>query len=57
MQNPIQPHPDRPIRLTDCILLDAWWADLKDEERSRRDTLRIVVNRSERRDRDADTSR
>lgn len=25
MRNPIQPTPDRPIPLPDCILMDAWW--------------------------------
>lgn len=33
MRNPIQPSPDRPIPLPDRILMDAWWADLRDETR------------------------
>jgi hypothetical protein len=43
MRNPIQPSPNRPIPLPDCILMDAWWADLRDEERRRPETvLRLV---------------
>ena len=33
MRNPIQPSPDRPIPLPDCILMDAWWADRRDDLR------------------------
>jgi hypothetical protein len=57
MRNPIPPSPDRPIPLPDCILLDAWWTDLKDEERARRETLRVIVNREPRHERDTDTHR
>ena len=52
MRNPILPSLDRPVPLPDCILLDAWWADLKDEERARRETLRVLTSQSTRDDRD-----
>jgi hypothetical protein len=43
MRNPIHPSPDRPIPLPDCILMDAWWADRRDELRERsRVGLRLV---------------
>jgi hypothetical protein len=42
MRNPIQPSPDRPIPLPDCILMDAWWADRRDELRTRPVELRLV---------------
>lgn len=29
MRNPIQASVDRPVPLPDCILRDAWWADLR----------------------------
>jgi hypothetical protein len=35
MRNPIQPSLQRPVPLPDCILMDAWWADLADENRRR----------------------
>jgi hypothetical protein len=57
MRNPIPSSPDRPIPLPDCILLDAWWADLKDEDRVRREMLRVIVNREPRHERDADAHR
>jgi hypothetical protein len=47
MRNPIQPSPDRPIPLPDCILMDAWWADRRDELRQRPVELRLVVDREE----------
>ena len=48
MRNPIQPSPDRPIPLPDCILMDAWWADRRDELRARQVELRLVhVEREE----------
>jgi hypothetical protein len=48
MRNPIQPSPDRPIPLPDCILMDAWWADRRDELRERPVELRLVhVEREE----------
>jgi hypothetical protein len=42
MRNPIQPSPDRPIPLPDCILMDAWWTDRRDELRERPVGLRLV---------------
>lgn len=42
MRNPIQPSPDRPIPLPDCILMDAWWADRNDRLRERPIDLRVV---------------
>jgi hypothetical protein len=42
MRNPIQPSPDRPIPLPDCILMDAWWTDRRDELRDRPAGLRLV---------------
>jgi hypothetical protein len=43
MRNPIQPSPDRPIPLPDCILMDAWWAEAREEARQRDDRgLRLV---------------
>ena len=47
MRNPIQPSPDRPIPLPDCILMDAWWADRRDELRERPVELRLVTIESE----------
>jgi hypothetical protein len=43
MRNPIQPSPDRPIPLPDCILMDAWWTDRRDELRERPVGLRLVT--------------
>jgi len=43
MRNPIQPSPDRPVPLPDCILLDAWWADTRAEAEERRALLRLVA--------------
>ncbi len=43
MRNPIQPSPDRPIPLPDCILLDAWWADTRAEFEERRALPRLVA--------------
>jgi hypothetical protein len=43
MRNPIQPSPDRPIPLPDCILLDAWWADTRAELAERRALRRCVT--------------
>ena len=42
MRNPIQPSPDRPIPLPDCILMDAWWADRRNDLRERPPGLRLV---------------
>jgi hypothetical protein len=42
MRNPIQPSPERPIPLPDCILMDAWWADRREEVRERPVGLRLV---------------
>jgi hypothetical protein len=43
MRNPIQPSLDRPVPLPDCILTDAWWADLRDDTRSdTRQLLQII---------------
>ena len=60
MRNPIQPSPDRPIPLPDCILMDAWWTDRRDVLRERPVDLRLVHVASEegRHDRDhrADSS-
>jgi hypothetical protein len=42
MRNPIQPSPERPIPLPDCILMDAWWADRREEVRERPAGLRLV---------------
>jgi hypothetical protein len=48
MRNPIQPSPDRPIPLPDCILLDAWWADRADGLRERSPVvLRLVSGNRE----------
>ena len=47
MRNPIQPSPDRPIPLPDCILMDAWWTDRRDELRERPVGLRLVQIESE----------
>lgn len=43
MRNPIQPSPDRPIPLPDCILMDAWWTERRDELRERPTGLRLVI--------------
>jgi hypothetical protein len=43
MRNPIQPSPDRPIPLPDCILMDAWWTERRDELRERPAGLRLVI--------------
>lgn len=42
MRNPIQPSPDRPIPLPDCILMDAWWTDRRVELREPTVALRLV---------------
>ena len=47
MRNPIQPSPDRPIPLPDCILMDAWWADRREEVRERPAGLRLVIGERE----------
>lgn len=48
MRNPIQPSPDRPIPLPDCILMDAWWADKRDDARERSPSvLRLVTGQRE----------
>ncbi|HVY50187.1 MAG TPA: hypothetical protein VHA07_01360 [Devosia sp.] len=44
MRNPIQPSPDRPIPLPDCILMDGWWADRPVARRGERGSLlRLVI--------------
>jgi hypothetical protein len=48
MRNPILPSPNRPIPLPDCILMDGWWADRRDELRERSGSvLRLVGEREE----------
>ena len=48
MRNPILPSPDRPIPLPDCILMDGWWAERRDELRVRSESvLRLVGERQE----------
>lgn len=47
MRNPIQPSPDRPIPLPDCILMDAWWADRREDVRERPAGLHLVQVESE----------
>lgn len=49
MRNPIQPSPDRPIPLPDCILMDAWWAEIREmpRERSDRGPRLVIGNREE----------
>ena len=47
MRNPIQPSPDRPIPLPDCILMDAWWTDRRKDMRERPDRLRLVIGARE----------
>lgn len=47
MRNPIQPSPDRPIPLPDCILMDAWWADRREDGREGPLGLRPVQIESE----------
>ena len=48
MRNPIHPSPDRPIPLPDCILMDGWWADRRDELRERSGSvLRLMSQREE----------
>jgi hypothetical protein len=48
MRNPIQPSPDRPIPLPDCILMDAWWADRTADTRDRSPVvLRLVSGNRE----------
>ena len=42
MRNPIQPSPERPIPLPDCILMDAWWTQRDVEQREMPDRLRLV---------------
>lgn len=57
MRNPIQPSPDRPIPLPDCILLDAWWADTRAEIDARRALLRLVATDGAERDGQRDARR
>jgi hypothetical protein len=47
MRNPIQPSPDRPIPLPDCILMDAWWTQVDADRRERSDRLRLVIGARE----------
>jgi hypothetical protein len=48
MRNPIQPSPNRPIPLPDCILMDAWWADAREDVRERSaSALRLVIDERE----------
>ncbi len=48
MRNPIQPSPDRPIPLPDCILMDAWWADRGERSRDIHGSgMRLVVGARE----------
>lgn len=48
MRNPIQPSPNRPIPLPDCILMDSWWADRRDGPRDRSGSvLRLVIGERE----------
>jgi hypothetical protein len=47
MRNPIQPSPDRPIPLPDCILMDAWWTQEDPDRRERSDRLRLVIGARE----------
>jgi hypothetical protein len=44
MRNPIQPSPDRPIPLPDCILMDGWWADQQGGLRERSASLLRLVS-------------
>jgi hypothetical protein len=43
MRNPIQPSPDRPVPLPDCILMDGWWADRDDKLRERSESMPRLV--------------
>ncbi len=55
MRNPIQPSPDRPVPLPDCILMDAWWADHREETSgTTRQLLQIISGKRDegRNDRD-----
>lgn len=56
MRNPIPPSPERPVPLPDCILLDAWWADLRDDERTA-SLPRVIASRDGRDDRDVQQRR
>ncbi len=47
MRNPIQPTPDRPVPLPDCILMDAWWTEHNDRERHGADRLRPITGARE----------
>ncbi len=47
MRNPIQPSPERPIPLPDCILMDAWWTDRRDDVRDRSGRVRLIGTREE----------
>lgn len=47
MRNPIQPSPDRPIPLPDCILMDAWWADREAARERPQVALRLVSGNRE----------
>lgn len=47
MRNPIQPSPDRPIPLPDCILMDAWWTDRREDMREGPERLRLVIGTRE----------
>ena len=48
MRNPIQPSPNRPIPLPDCILMDAWWADRTWSAHERSESaLRLVIGERE----------
>jgi hypothetical protein len=57
MRNTSQILIEIPKRLPDSILLDAWWADLRDEDRTTRETLRLVANEGDRHERDQDQRR
>jgi hypothetical protein len=47
MRNPIHPSPDRPIPLPDCILMDSWWADRRDELRERSGLVLRLMSQGE----------
>lgn len=47
MRNPIHPSPERPIPLPDCILMDGWWADRRDDLRERSGSVRRLMSRRE----------
>lgn len=44
MRNPIQPSPDRPVPLPDCILMDAWWADHREETGGKASQLFQIIS-------------